>query len=159
MKCSTYPLLLPLLVAAVLLAACGTTTDGGPLSLDEEVVAPGIEVKDNCVKFEDAAIGAAGLSFDFGTVSVSIDGWLEKGDSPGEQIGFDWTVVGGDVEVTVKAGRESHEATFAAGSGSWVHPAGTEGPEASAISNIVVCVPDADPGDAGVAGDAGLILF
>lgn len=151
------------LVPTLLLACGGLGEDGAPGSSvgavegrdrgqEKDRSRPeGGGIGDSCIKFEDEEIGASGLSYDFGTVQVSIDGWTEKGDSPGEQIGFSWTVVGGDVDVRVKTGGETYENTLSVGSGTWIHPEGTEGPEAPAISHIVFCA-EGDPGAGGSGG-------
>ncbi|PIQ62061.1 MAG: hypothetical protein COV99_07280, partial [Bacteroidetes bacterium CG12_big_fil_rev_8_21_14_0_65_60_17] len=64
----------------------------------------------------------------------------EKGDSPGEYVGF--TLDNSVDNVTVKAGTD----TFTFSGSSWTHPNGTSGPTVSAISNINFC-------DATVPGD------
>lgn len=91
---------------------------------------------EGCVKFEDGAIGVEGLSVSFCGVTLTIDSWTTKDDEPHEYIGFEYTVMGGSVWVSVNAGNDIFQAD---GTGSWHNPNGTAGPEVSAISNIVFC--------------------
>ncbi|WP_373048380.1 hypothetical protein [Vulgatibacter sp.] len=167
---------LTLLLGSALLAACGTgeedpsslgslegaATDGGRGNgehrQDGEGHTPpgGGAIGEDCIKFEDEEIGAAGLGYDFGGSQITIDSWLEKDDSPGEQIGFAYTVVGDDLDIRVKTGGEVWESTLPVGTGSWSHPSGlTAGPEAPAISHIVFCGDGEDTGAGGSGGEGG----
>lgn len=100
-----------------------------------------------CEKIEDESIGAEETRLTVGTATLGIDGWVEKDDSPNEWIGFSWTLTGGPVSIRVKAGTEVYEALLEAESGTWLHPNGTEGPNAKAISNIVFCGLEEDEGN------------
>jgi len=130
----------------------GDEADGDDADGDETEAPRG---EPTCVKIEDAEIGRLGIEIDLGAATITIDGWTEKLDSPGEQVGFDWTVVGETVDVVVKTGGERHGATLEDGTGTWLHPNGLEGPEVPAISHVVFCA-DAAPGDDGDgSGDDG----
>lgn len=92
-----------------------------------------------CVKIEDESIGADETTVSVGVATLWIDSWVEKEDSPNEWIGFAWTLSDGPVSIRVKAGPEVFEALLEDESGVWIHPEGTSGPKAKAISNIVFC--------------------
>lgn len=94
-----------------------------------------------CVKIDSDMIGAVPVSASVDGVTVTIIGWTEKDDEPGEYIGFDYIVDGGSFDtVSVKSGQDISE--MAATGGSWVNPNGTSGSGAKAISNIVFCGAD-----------------
>lgn len=111
-----------------------------------------------CVKIEDETLGAEETSLEVGTATLWIDGWVEKDDSPGEWIGFSWTLSGGPVSIRVKAGTEVYEALLEDESGTWIHPEGTEGPRAKAISDVVVCGPEENSDGDGDDGSDDVIL-
>ena len=140
---------------------CGKSEDRGPArDEDGRPIRGGAprfdEASGVCTKIEDAEIGASEIVVELDGIVVEIEGWIEKGDSPGEQIGFDWIVTGGDVDIRVKTGGETYEATLAEGAGTWSHPNGTEGPEVPAISHIVFCgVEDGSEGEGGDEGEGG----
>jgi hypothetical protein len=102
-----------------------------------------------CEKIEDEEIGAE-VAIEVGSTTVSFGDWVEKEDSPGEYVGFTLTVEGGAVSYRVKAGGE----VFADSETTWIHPNGTSGSEAKAISNVEVCE-DGDGEDDGDSEDGG----
>jgi hypothetical protein len=129
----------------VLLANCSNGANStqahdlnqSPAICQELKVAPG------CTKIEGSEIGQAGIELTANGVTVTITEWQSKGGSSGEFIGFKFTTSGGSAKYAVKAGTK----TFAGTSGTWTHPAGTSGSEASAISNITFCGnPSSDAG-------------
>lgn len=111
------------------------------------------KVPEGCVKIEGADIGRAPQTLEVDGVTVTITGWVEKSDSPGEYVGFTVAEEGGSVVYAVKASGR----TFAGTDTTWSHPDGTSGSEASGISNITFCVEDDDgstPGENG-GGESG----
>ncbi len=103
---------------------------GGDAGVNTGPLPPG------CAKLEGDAIGRVGVTTIAGPATVRIDSWVDKVGSRGEYVGFAYTVSGGAVSVSVKASTE----TFTDPDGSpWIHPAGTSGRDAHAISNIVFC--------------------
>lgn len=118
-----------------------------------------------CAKIEDGHIGREGAEIRIGMERATLTGWRGKGGGPGEYIGFDLTLTSTPAWLSVKAGRDVFgdrlEGTL---EHTWVHPAGTSGPRAKAISNIVLCIlepceeaPPAGPVDGGLPAspDAG----
>lgn len=107
--------------------------------------------RDDC-KIEGEDIGRD-VVVELGSVSVTFGDWVVKEDSPGEYIGFTMTLEGAEgISYRVKAGGE----VFADTALTWVHPAGTSGPDASGISNVDMCDDDGgDDGDGGDHGDGG----
>ena len=110
--------------------------------------------RDDC-KIEGEDIGRE-VVVELGSVSVTFGDWVGKEDSPGEYIGFTVALEGADrIAYRVKAGGE----VFGDTALTWVHPAGTSGPEASGISNVDMCDDDGDgdgddgDGDHGDDGD------
>jgi len=104
----------------------------------------------NCVRIEGADIGAD-VEVQAGNITVSLESWVAKGGS-NEFVGF--TIgTSGSVAFAVKAGTK----TYYGGGTSWVHPIGTSGSTANAISNITFCEVPGTGADAGTpsAGDAG----
>jgi hypothetical protein len=92
------------------------------------------EPPDACTKIENEQIGVENLAIDVSGTSVTIYGWVEKSDSPGEYVGFSYSP--GDLPITVKAGGES----YTSDSSPWVNPFGDAGDEVSGISNITFCL-------------------
>jgi hypothetical protein len=111
--------------------------------------------RDDC-KIEGEDIGRD-VVVELGSVSVTFGDWVAKEDSPGEYVGFTMAVEGADgIAYRVKAGGEVFDDTAL----TWIHPAGTSGPEASGISNVDMCDDEDDDGgdhgdDGGDAGDGG----
>jgi len=101
-----------------------------------------------CVKIEGSEIGRLGLTLSVGDVELTFVDWIVKEDSPGEFIGFELESTGSIPEYVVKAGADR----FAGNSTRWVHPNGTTGPQAHAISNIEFC-DDGDDSDDCPGGD------
>ncbi len=101
-------------------------------------------VPEGCVKINGGDLAEKPtLTLDGATVTIT-DVRL-KDDSGGEFIGFTFTSTGAPVSFAVKAGGE----TYAGTSSPWVHPKGTTGPEASAISNVTFCPAGAGGDDSG----------
>lgn len=100
-------------------------------------------VPEGCVKIEGADIGVAPQTLTAGGTTVTITGWTEKTDSPGEYVGFTYTTTGAGSAFAVKAATR----TFVSDTSPWVHPDGTSGSAANGISNITFCeVPAPDGG-------------
>lgn len=98
-----------------------------------------------CVKIEGDQIGQAPQTLSLGDgITVTITGWTDKAGEPNEKVGFTFTS-NGSVRFAVKAAGRS----FVSSGGSWVHPEGTSGPQASAISNITFCPNSSDAGTPG----------
>lgn len=98
--------------------------------------------RDNC-KIEGSDIGVEGLVLDLGRVSVTFDQWVSKDGESGEYVGFSISVSGADrVGYIVKASGESYHSEDS----TWLHPNGTGGSEAPAISNVDFCE-NYDPND------------
>ena len=97
-----------------------------------------------CVKIEGGQIGQQGIKVTVNGIEMTFSSWTPKNGEKREFVGF--TYVSSDpVCVSIKAGT----ARFVAEEqGSWIHPAGTTGPKAKGISNVVICVPD-EPADDG----------
>ncbi len=95
-----------------------------------------------CAKIEGGQIGQPGIAITFSGISVSYTSWIAKDGEAGEFVGFTYRS-SEPICVSIKAGTARFVATEP---GHWKHPAGTSGPKAKAISNIVMCVPD-DAGD------------
>ena len=113
-----------------------------PIASPSEIPSTG-KVPDGCERIEGAQIGRAGVQVLGGTVTFTT--WRAKDGEPGEYVGFELNA-GVGAGYAVKTGGETHY-----GSGtSWVHPEGTSGPKAPAISNVTVC--PMDPGGAGGGG-------
>lgn len=90
-----------------------------------------------CPKIEGNEVGTAGVTLDVDGDIVTFLSFQEK-DDDGGYIGF---TLDTSASFIVKAGN-----TCYAGEGtSWTHPAGTSGPDASAISNIQVCFVEPPP--------------
>lgn len=108
------------------------------------------QVQEGCTKIEGGDRGVEGVEIAIAGDVVRITDWRAKDDGPGEYIGF--TIESsGPVVYGVKAGERSFIGTAT----TWVHPDGTGGPEAQAISNITFCPdPDGD-GEPGDDGDGG----
>jgi hypothetical protein len=88
-------------------------------------------------KVEGADIGRVGASVKPpGHTSIRFASWIEKAGSPGEYIGFTLWGDYGDATYVVKAGTETFTVT---GAGTWMHPAGSSGPNAHGISNVDFC--------------------
>jgi hypothetical protein len=103
--------------------------------------------RDDC-KVEGEDIGSD-VALELGSVVVTFGHWIAKADSPGEYVGFTIALEGADaITYRVKAGGEVFEGTAP----TWVHPAGTSGPEAKGISNVDMCEDDED-GDGGDGDD------
>lgn len=131
-----------LFISGLSLAACGgtlgTVAVGGqqcqgarpaPGSLNTGPLPAG------CVKVGDDQLGTTGIPLLAGTATVTMTHWTQKDGEPGEYVGFAYDARG-TVFVSVKAGAE----TFVApGTGAWVNPNGTSGPEAKGISSVVFC--------------------
>ena len=120
---------LPVLIG---FAAPACSFDNGPSkaahTLDDASI---VECTNECPKIEGGDIGADGVTLEVDGETVTFVSWQEKEDDGG-YIGFTLDV---SASFIVKAGN-----TCYAGEGtSWTHPAGTSGPEASAISNVQIC--------------------
>ncbi len=105
-------------------------------------------VPDGCAKIEGEDIGDVGATLEVGSGYnyglVTFTAWTEKTDSPGEFVGFTWTTTGTEShQFTVKAGTSYFDATTS----TWLHPNGTSGSAAKAISNIVFCPVEECAGD------------
>jgi hypothetical protein len=108
------------------LASSGATINNGPLPA-------------GCIKTEGGDHGQL-QSLVVGGSYIEFTGWISKDDkSEGEYVGFTYNAPAGTF-ISIKAGGESHIEDD--DDGVWTHPNGTYGPEASAISNIVICEPD-----------------
>ena len=97
---------------------------------------------DDCAKIEDGQIGEDGIVIHLNDITITIIAWIEKDGEPDEYVGFEYEVVGGDVCVAVKSGGDI---SIEEGTGIWINPNGTFGPDAHGISNIVFC--EAEGGD------------
>lgn len=105
--------------------------------------------RDDC-KIEGSDIGVEGLVLSLGRISVTFNDWVSKDGETGEYVGFSITVTGADrVGYVVKASGESYHSEDS----TWVHPNGTGGSNAPAISNVDFCEnydpndPNYDPND------------
>lgn len=105
----------------------------GPLTLSAPPPSAGFGLKD-CFKIEGGEIGT-NVSGALGEVTFTFSDWIAKEDSPGEWVGFTLTA-SSPVSYVVKTGGELHSDSAT----SWVHPNGTSGPEAPAISFVAVCL-------------------
>ena len=91
--------------------------------------------RDDC-KIENEDIGVENLALPLGDVEVIFHDWVTKDGEPGEYVGFSITVNGAEgLSYVVKAGGE----TFAGEETTWMHPNGTGGSSASAISHVDFC--------------------
>lgn len=98
------------------------------------------KVDPGCLKIEDAAIGVEGITASVDGVTVTFTDWVEKADSPGEYIGFDYSIEGGIfTEFDVKQGLEYVDVTLTDISGTWLNENGDSGPTVKAISHIRFC--------------------
>lgn len=150
---------LPILLLG-LVVSCGFDFGGGSQAIENEfecirsrgTVNNG-PLPDGCVKTEGGDLGALG-TFTVGEAMIEVTGWTSKDGEPGEYIGFTFTASASHY-ISIKAGGETYVADSA--SGEWTHPAGTSGPEASAISNIVFCEdpPSDEPHHPGDPDDPG----
>jgi hypothetical protein len=137
-----------LLAFTLCLAACNVVSGKGSSSVTGEqtdCVKPDRGVNngplpEGCTKIEGGEIGTA-TTVTAGGTTITITGWITKDGEEGEYVGFTYTSSTG-AHITIKAGTQVYEED---GDGTWIHPAGTSGPDASAISNIVFC--EEDPGD------------
>jgi hypothetical protein len=107
-------------------------------------------------KIEGPKMGQPGATIDLGTSLVTFDSWVAKANDASEYVGFTISVEGAPVDYVVKAGTD----LYASSDTSWVHPAGTAGSKANAISNVDFCEDDDgddddDDGDDGGDGDGG----
>ncbi len=93
---------------------------------------------EECEKIEGAQIGQ-NVQLTLGSQTVQFGNWVEK-TGENEYVGFSLTVSGGTVRYVVKAGTTTYADTDL----SWLHPAGTSGPNANGISNVTVCI-EAEP--------------
>jgi hypothetical protein len=92
-----------------------------------------------CVKIEGGSVGREGV-LDVCGRQVSITDWIPRNDSPGEWIGFSYSVTGDPLDrILIKAGPDTFVTEQPATAGSWVHPGGTAGPDAKAISYVQFC--------------------
>ncbi|MCP4603617.1 MAG: S8 family serine peptidase, partial [Proteobacteria bacterium] len=120
-------------------AQCNIDDDpdySGPCTLPTECTLNNGSIPSSCKKIEGSQIGEVGIAINIGSVEVTIDEWIAKDGEPGEFVGFKYNVEGGEVFVSVKAGKDSH---MEHGDGVWMHPEGTSGWKAKAISNVVFC--------------------
>lgn len=102
-------------------------------------------VNDGCLKIEDEQIGVEGLAVSVDGVTVTFTDWVEKGDSPGEYIGFHYTITGGTfAEFDVKQGQEYVYVTLDGTSGSWQNGDGEaiSGSDIKGTSHIRFCGAD-----------------
>lgn len=146
------PSLLPALLLSTLLGlpACmmdDSLSQGNELSVgagESDEADDGAELdRDDC-KIEDADIGVEDLVLTVGDIEVTFFDWIQKDGEPGEYVGFSVAISGADsLSYVVKAGGERFESD----ADSWLHPNGTGGPEASAISHVDFCDGLGDPGD------------
>lgn len=123
----------------------GAARSRSPIASPSEIPSTG-KVPDGCERIEGAQIGQAGVTVLGGTVTFT--SWRAKDGEPSEFVGFELSG-SGSAGYAVKTGGETH---FGSGS-SWVHPSGTSGSSASAISNVTVC--PLDPGGAGGGSGSG----
>ena len=107
----------------------------------------------HCTKIEGGNIGKNGKVVTVDGIQVTITEWFTKDGEKGEFIGFRYTVEGGEIAISVKAGVETFQAE---GSGLWKHPGGTSGPSAKGISNVVFCIELTCDDDDGNGGDEGI---
>jgi hypothetical protein len=109
-------------------------------------------VPQGCVKIEGQEIGRP-QTLGLDGAAVTIDGWKSKDGSTGEYIGFTFSSSGKRVAYAVKAGGE----TYAGTATTWVHPGGTTGSEANAISNVTFCPeePNTPAPDEGTSPEGG----
>lgn len=107
---------------------------------------------EGCIKIEDEDLGRTDRTLEVGSGTVRITGWRTKDGEDGEYIGFTYETDLAGGFLSVKAGLESYREAY---DGEWVHPNGTSGPTASAISNVVFCEGDEPPGGGGDAPDPG----
>jgi hypothetical protein len=106
---------------------------------------------EGCTKTEGDDLGRM-QALTAGGSTIEFTGWISKNDSgEGEFVGFTYVAPAGTF-ISIKAGGESH---IEDGDGAWTHPAGLSGPEASAISNIVVCEGEPEVPDPGTPGGEG----
>jgi hypothetical protein len=108
------------------------------------------------VRIEGGDIGGEGRVLTLAGRTVTLTDWVAKQGASGEWVGFSFTTTGGPVAYVVKAATGA----FGDTQSPWLHPAGTRGRSAHAISNITFCPGEggADAGtDAGTAcpGDGG----
>jgi hypothetical protein len=121
----------------------------GGQRLDEAIPSTGA-VPANCVRTEGGQLGQLG-ELKAGNATVKFESWRNK-DGEGQYIGFTIATTG-NVAYAVKAGGE----TFYGTNTTWVHPEGTGGPKASAISNITFCevLPEGTSSDGGIPEGGG----
>ncbi|MCP4604871.1 MAG: hypothetical protein GY847_30850, partial [Proteobacteria bacterium] len=125
-------------------AECSIDDDSdysGSCTLPTECTLNNGSIPSSCGKIEGSQIGEVGIVINIGSVKVTIYEWIAKDGGSGEFIGFKYNVEDGEVFVSVKAGRDSH---MEHGDGVWMHPEGTSGHKAKAISNVVFCSCDDD---------------
>ena len=101
------------------------------------------KVNDGCLKIEDDQIGVEGLAVSVDGVTVTFTDWVAKADSPGEYIGFHYTITGGTfAEFDVKQGLEYVYVTLDGTSGSWHNSNGISGSDVKGTSHIRFCGAD-----------------
>lgn len=104
----------------------------------------------HCAKIEGSQIGKEGIVIDVDGTEVTITDWTSKDGEKGEFVGFEYSVDGETIAVSVKAGNE----TFQEGeTGSWQNEFGTSGPKAKGISNVVFCLDLSCDDDGSDSGD------
>lgn len=100
-------------------------------------------INEGCLKIEDEQIGVEGLAVSVDGVTLTFSNWIEKADSPGEYIGFDYTTTGGTfAEFDVKQGQEYVYVTLDGTSGSWHNNTGISGSDVKGTSHIRFCGAD-----------------
>jgi cysteine-rich repeat protein len=118
----------PMLIA---FTAAGCTSGSTSQSFLDPSIVECSNGPDECPKIEDDEIGTDGVTLEVDGTVVTFLSFQAKEDDEG-YIGFTLDTAASFI---VKAGN-----TCYAGEGtSWIHPAGTSGPDAHAISNIQVC--------------------
>ncbi len=96
------------------------------------------KLPEGCVKIEGENVRKDGVKVTVAGIDVTFTSWRFKDDGPGESVGFNYTSTE-PVCISIKAGSGTFQTSAA---DTWVNPNGTSGPEASGISNVVICEPD-----------------
>jgi cysteine-rich repeat protein len=121
----------PILIA-LMAPACTSGSNG---SIQDPAIVECSNGPDECPKIEGDEVGTAGVTLEVDGQIITFLSFQPKEGENGEYIGFTLDTA---ATFVVKAGN-----TCYSGEGtSWVHPDGTSGPDASAISNIQVCTVD-----------------
>src|SRR5688572_28373227 len=139
----------PILVGVGLALAPACSLQGDTAKTQDPAIVECSNGPDECPKIEGNDIGTDDVTLEVDGMVVTFVAWQEKEGEDGEYIGF---TLDRSATFIVKAG----DTCYAETGDSWVHPDGVEGPDASGISNIQVCVvdePEPFCGDAIVNGD------